>query len=88
MKFSLESENTLRYKLLRYFKKNNNNTSIRQSFNLVQDLRIDEGFQQQKINNTSCPSLITTSTYLSTSSSSDQLKSIGILITVGQEILA
>lgn len=88
MKFSLESENTLKYKLLRYFKKNNNNTSIRQSFNLVQDLRIDEGFQQQKINNTSCPSLITTSTYLSTTSSSDQLKNIGILITVGQEILA
>ena len=88
MKFSLESENTLKYKLLRYFKKNNNNTSIRQSFNSVQDLRIDEGFQQQKINNTSCPSLITTSTYLSTTSSSDQLKNIGILITVGQEILA
>lgn len=43
--------NEIKYKLLRYFKKGK-----RQSFN-IQELRIDEGFQQQKPN-VSCPSLI------------------------------
>lgn len=79
MKFSLESEHTtLKYKLLRYFKKNSSHH--RQSYT-QQDSRIDEGFHQQKSSNTSCPSLITTSTYLSATSSSssttDQTRKIG-----------
>ncbi|CEP10600.1 hypothetical protein [Parasitella parasitica] len=76
MKFSSDPENTLKSKLLRYFKKNSHpNRTIRQSYNIAQDSRIDEGFQQQKSNNTSCPSLITTATYLS-AVSSDQSKKI------------
>lgn len=51
--------NDIKFKLLGYFKKKN-----RPSVNIIQDSRIDEGFQQ-KSNTSSCPSLNSSSTLLS-----------------------
>jgi hypothetical protein len=76
-----DNEQSIKYKFLRYFSRKNGN---RQSFNIIQDLRIDEGFQQQQKtnNNSSCPSLITanssaTTTMTFSSSTSSNSNKIG-----------